>query len=422
VCIACVVAACGGGDGPDPLAERPVASRDQTRDVLRTDLELDLSSMSGVAHIEIAPSESTGLTLEIGDLAIESVSDAVGDLERTVDGSLLDIGVPPTTQPHTVTIRYQFRDHSGFDGWMNAQGLTFLWPYFCGNLYPCKSDPSDGIAFSMAVTGATGTAIYPKRIDAEAPSYMPAVAVGEYTEVELAATSSGTAISVFHLPGEQARAAAGTAHLTEVFEFYETTYGPYAFGLKVATVSAPWGPGAFGGMEHHPFWHVASGALSSQETNAHEAAHGWFGNGVRIACWEDFVLSEGVVTYMSARALAAAGVDISRSHECDLKRACDQENTIALPGTCNDIDILTHPIWSSVPYMKGAFYLSAVAGDIGADTLDDILAEFYIEHVGQPARMRDLIGRIQDAGASPQLAIDWLESEVCPVDTSALCQ
>ena len=36
---------------------------------------------------------------------------------------------------------------------------------------------------------------------------------------------------------------------------------------------------------------------------AHEAAHGWFGNGVRLRCWEDFVLSEGTASYLAARVL-----------------------------------------------------------------------------------------------------------------------
>ena len=65
------------------------------------------------------------------------------------------------------------------------------------------------------------------------------------------------------------------------------------FGSKAGIVSVAWPAGAFGGMEHHPFSHVAEAAMDSEETLVHESAHGWFGDGIRIGCWEDFVLSEG---------------------------------------------------------------------------------------------------------------------------------
>ena len=54
-------------------------------------------------------------------------------------------------------------------------------------------------------------------------------------------------------------------------------------------------------MEHHPQWHVDDSSFGSQETQAHEASHGWYGDGIRLACWEDFVLSEGTVTYLAGR-------------------------------------------------------------------------------------------------------------------------
>ena len=50
--------------------------------------------------------------------------------------------------------------------------------------------------------------------------------------------------------------------------------------------------------------------MNDEVTHAHEAAHGWFGDGIRLACWEDFVLSEGTVSYLSAHVLGqVAGAD-----------------------------------------------------------------------------------------------------------------
>jgi hypothetical protein len=425
----------GGGGGGSPDADVPFvppeASEDWERDLVSTALEIDLAARTGRATIDIAASESTGASFEIGDLEVSAVTDDQGRaLEFAAAEGQLDVGVPATGDTGTIVIDYAFQAHDGaFDGWMEAEGVTFLWPYFCGNLYPCKSDPLDGQSFEMAVTGGEGDVIYPASIPAEAPTYMPAIAVGDYTEIDLGTSSGGTRLSVWHLPGAEQEefAAQGTEHLLEVFSFFEDTYGPYIYGDKAGTVSANWGGGDYGGMEHHPYWHVSSGSLYSEEVNAHEAAHGWFGNGVRIACWEDFVLSEGLATYLAARALDESGVNLWPSYECDLKYTCrPANNTIALPDTCDSIDILNDPLWSLVPYMKGAFFLRAVATRIGEDELDQSLSAFYQANVGKAAKMEELISKIKedhpdDATAIDNLADKWLRQLRCPVRQSEIC-
>ncbi|WP_437760665.1 M1 family metallopeptidase [Sorangium sp. So ce1389] len=419
-----------GGDGGGHTT--PPAGEDWTRDILSTALELDLASLTGRATIVLAASDSTAASFEIGDLDIASVADGSGALDHEVSSGRLDVGVPSTGSDATIIIDYSFKPHEDFDGWMPGSGVSFLWPYFCGNLFPCKSDPADGLRFTMRVTGVPDgmTAVYPESIPTEAPSYMPAIAVAEFTRLELGTTSGGTRVSVWHLPGQEADAAAGTENLVGVFDFLETTYGPYPFGDNVGTVSANWGGGDFGGMEHHPFWHLSSGSLYSEEVNAHEAAHGWFGNGVRIACWEDFILSEGTATYLAARALEDLGVDAWASYECSLRSICDPEagrNTIALPDTCNEIDILTDPLWSLVPYMKGAFFFREVAETIGVDVLDRTLGAFYTANVGKAARMQDLLDAIKaatdsaGADAVDALITEWLRTLECPVDLASIC-
>lgn len=409
----------------DAQPSRPEASENTSRDILSYDLQIDLQAREGSVTITVAGDSATGLSLSIGDLSIINVTDSVGPLKTTKTEDRLDIGVPAGGEVRTLTIRYYFHTHTNFDGWLADKQVSFLWPAFCGNLYPCNPDPSDGATFLMNVTGASGTAIYPESIPSDAPSYMPAIAVGDFTEKQLGTTAAGTSVHVWYQDGEEAASLAGTAHLVEVFEFLETTYGAYSFGSKVGTVSANWGGGDFGGMEHHPYWHISSGSMDSERTNAHEAAHGWYGNGVRIACWEDFVLSEGVVTYMAARALEESGVDIWREYECSLKSFCrSSNNTAALLDTCGEIDLINHPLWSTAPYQKGSYFLRQVAVLLGVDVVDAALAEFYEANVGKAARMRDLIALLKSKGqaeAIEELAVAWLEAVACP-STEELCQ
>jgi aminopeptidase N len=295
-----------------------------------------------------------------------------------------------------------------------------LWPDFCGNLFPCNPAPHEGLTFTLALENvpAGQTAIYPNWIPIDSPPYMIAFAIGDYTQVELGTTTNGTHLSVWYLPGEEAAALRGTARLVEVFDFFEQTYGDYAFGGEAGSVSANWGPGGFGGMEHHPFWHVGSGSMGSSLTHFHEAAHGWYGNGVRIRCWEDFVLSEGLADYLSARAYEAVngpagGTAVWNFYQRQLAAlVANGFDTIAWPDGCDITDFLTHPLWSGIPYKKGALFLRAVEQRVGRDALDVALASFYECHVGEAAGMGDLIAHIEDqTGADLTDLVDgWLRS------------
>lgn len=418
-----------GGSGGGPV--NPAPSEDWTRDLISTGLELDLTALTGKATIVIAGSDtSTGASLEVGDLVISKITNDIGDVNYTVTDSQLDLGIP-SGGDQTIVVEYAFAAHDQFDGWDPASGVTFLWTTFCQNLFPCKSDPSDGLTFTVALTGvpAGQTAVYPASIPADAPSYQVAIAVGEFTKVDLGATEAGTNVVAWHLPGEAAAMATGTANLVDVFQFYETTYGAYSFGPEVGSVSANWGPGAYGGMEHHPYWHVASDAIDVEEIHAHEAAHGWYGDGVRIACWEDFVLSEGTANYLAARAMAEQGVDLWAGYDCILADVCaDGGGTVALPdSTCNDLVLIEAPLWSYVPYNKGAQFYREVEDILGVAAIDEVLAQFYVDHKNEPARMDQMISALKAKGTPAQasaievVATDWLRTEACPASAPAVC-
>lgn len=425
--------ACGGGDGDgvdagNADAARPAPGTDWDRDILRTDLAIDVSTMSGTATIELAGSSSQAASFEVGDLAITRVYDGVGDLAYDVVDGRLDLGLEASTGSVSVTIDYGFSIHNQFEGVMDS-GLTLTWPYYCGNVFPCKSTPADGTEFGLTLTGVdpSMTAVFPTTIDSESPSYMLAWAIAPFIKVELGTTTAGTQIVAWHRPGEETATANGTAHLRDVFDWLEQNIGAYSFGNLAGSVSAKWGFGAYGGMEHHPLWHVSSGAMSDEEVHAHEAAHGWFGNGIRIACWEDFVLSEGTVTYLAARGLEeVAGTTVSApiwsgyQNELNALQA-GNDNKIAWPEGCNEIDILDG-LFGSAPYMKGAFFYRAVEDKIGRTALDQALAAVYTAHVGKAARMQDMLDAIEAAsGWDPTAcALGWLRADAIPA--ASICQ
>ena len=134
------------------------ASQDWTRDILHTALDVSLAGLTARAQIELAGSDSSAASFEAQGLAISAVTDASGEpLEHVhVDGRL-DVGVPPSDAPQSIVVDYTFGLQSSFDGLLD-QGSTLLWPYFCGNLFPCKSSPQDGLTFELSVRdGPEGT-------------------------------------------------------------------------------------------------------------------------------------------------------------------------------------------------------------------------------------------------------------------------
>lgn len=417
-----LLTACGGSDSaaPDGPPELPPASADWSRDVLATDLAIAVEPRTALATITVAGSDSTGLSLEIGDLEIASVTSADGTALHFEDvGAQLDVGVPSSAEPAQIVVSYAYADHPDFDG--ATAGFTFLWPYYCGNLFPCKSDPADGLTMTLALTDvpAGQVAVYPPEIPSDAPSYQLAWAIDAYVETALGTTRNGTDVSVWHTAAQADDAASGTSNLVAAFDWFETTLGAYTFGDHVGSVGVSWGPGAYGGMEHHPRWHVGSDSLADEDTHVHEAGHGWFGDGVRIACWEDLVLSEGTTTYLSGRALDViapeVGAQVWAANANILAGLPDGE--LIWPETCGEVDVIEDDLWNSSIYYRGAFFYRAIAGSVGAEALDAALAAFYQAHVGGTATMADMLATIEaETGFDPSACAQaWLRDAAVPV-------
>jgi hypothetical protein len=387
------------------------------RDILRISLAVDMEDFHATALIRLAPMEESWVFFEAQGLSVNEVLNGSGDpLEYRYEDGRLEVLAPAGGEHVEIEVDYGFSTAERFEGYMNS-GTTLTWPYHCGNLFPCHSRPFEGQEFELQVTNVPDgdVAVYPEAIVSDAPAYQLAWAQGEYTYKTLGTTDAGTEVGFWFLPGSEARGDEGTAHLTAAVDWYEKTLGPYIFGNRIGAVEVLWGPGAIGGMEHHPYFHVSTGGLRDEAIHFHEAAHGWFGDGVRLRCWEDFVLSEGTVTYLAARALGqvvgeAAGTDAWNDIERELDFYVDREDMIVWPDSCGEVDILESGLFSRLVYMKGAFFYRDVADEVGAEVLDDVLARFYELHAGEAAGMQDMLDLIlAETGFDPTgLADGWL--------------
>jgi hypothetical protein len=360
--------------------------------------------------------DSLAASLEAGGLDVQSVRSADVELEFEEHSGRLDIGLPDHDGVAEVTIDYSFEIGDRFEGLMD-QGTTLTWPYHCGNLFPCRSDPTDGLTFDVTVEGAPGgqSTISPPIGPGDAPAYQLAWATGDYTELELGTTTAGTSLSTWYLPEGLDDAVVGTADLVAVFDWLEQTLGPYPFGDRAGSVEVDWGPNSHGGMEHHPIWHVSGPAMDDVTVHVHEAAHGWFGGGVRLACWEDLVLSEGTASYLTARAIGQAigpeaEEEVWHDYADRLEVVLHWDDRVVLPDSCGELDVLEDGLFGDGAYMKGAWFWQQVAEEVGAEALDDALAGFFTERVGGVARMAELVGHVETATGTDlsALAEGWL--------------
>jgi len=419
----------GGSGGAGGAGEGPPPAEDMARDIQHTALVVDLATKTTTATIDLAPSPSAGASFDVRGLDIRSVTQDGAPLQWALTQGRLDLGVPVKTDgPSQVVIEAGFKEQATFEGLMQ-NGSTLTWPYFCGNIFPCHPDPADGTTFALDVTGTPAglTTVFPPTIQSSAPAYQIAWATGSYTPLDVGTTTLGTHLTAYYLPGGEAAAQTGTAPLRDVMDWYETTYGAYPFGKEAGSVSTDWGPGAYGGMEHHPLWHIATIAMGDPWIHAHEAAHGWFGDGVRIACWEDFVLSEGTVSYLEARAIAKVmGVDeetkLWTHYQSRLDNAmAGSSPKIAWPEGCGTIDVLKDGLFGDIVYMKGAFFFRALEGKIGANMVDTALKAFFAKYKGKAAHFQDLLDVTKSVVGydATACATGWLRSEAVPAE--AVC-
>ena len=400
---------------------------DPAGDIESTHVLLDLAARTGRATL--VASTHRGLTLDVRGLQIIDVTDGSRALTHEEDDGLLRVALRGTHQ--TVVVRYRFGLAGPMEGFM-ATGSSLTWPDHCGNLFPCHPDPADGARFHVEVRGVPDgqLAITTPALEVEAPAYMPAVAVGPYTEASLGTTSAGTRVVRYTLPGGEAAADVGTADLVAVVDFLERAYGPYAYGGVLGPVEVRWPSTSFAGMEHHPYFHVGAGSMDDPYIHAHEAAHGWFGNAVRIACAEDFVLSEGVTTYAALRALEAiTATNAWDGYASRVRRGCGLESarTAAMPSTCGVARLGYDAVSTQATYAKGACFLRDVAEEVGPAALDATIGRFYRAHRGQATEMEVLIDAIREGHPDHRDAVDalvvaWLTGQRCPVDAVARCR
>src|SRR5690606_32497625 len=137
------------------------------------------------------------------------------------------------------------------------------------------------------------------QMDEEIPSYLAAVAVGPYSEVNwiYQGIQSQIPVQMAVRAVDSTNLKNSFIHLNDAMDAYESAYGPYLFN-KVGYSVVPFSSGA---MEHASLVAYPSNAVNgntgSELLMAHELSHHWWGNLVTCDDQEDMWLNEGWASF-----------------------------------------------------------------------------------------------------------------------------
>lgn len=149
---------------------------------------------------------------------------------------------------------------------------------------------------------ADGTKISHWKMSNSIPTYLAAVAVGNFYEFRdtIEGKQRPIPVSVFVPPARKEKISGSFANLEKHFQTFEKHFGAYRWE-KVGFAGVPFAGGA---MEHATLISFpgssASGTLDSEMLLAHELSHHWFGNLVTCASEADMWLNEGWASYCEA--------------------------------------------------------------------------------------------------------------------------
>ena len=264
---------------------------------------------------------------------------------------------------------------------------TMTWPYNTGALFPSNSAPSDGATAVVNVKVAPGFQAVTTSHggDAQSPAYAIAFYASKDFQLGDAGHShDGVAVTGFGAGHEvpQKIRAAYQATARDALDFYSGWLGRFDYGNSLRLVEVG---GELGGMEHTSavaiMLNSAKDADGSREVAAHETAHHWFGDNLRIADWGDFWMSEGFTNYATYRFFEHsegpekfhALLDGARDELAATLEA--NPHALAVPAYTD-----VNEIFDAVPYQLGPWMLRMMETTLGRPAFDGLLRDWYQTH------------------------------------------
>jgi aminopeptidase N len=411
-------------------------------------LDLDLQTsfedkrLSGVADLTIArhAPDATKLVLDTRDLTIRQTwwLRGAGDLvplrftlgvRDPMLGTPLTIDLPPEANApeFAVRISYQTRpEASGLQWVAAAQTAEKTHPFLftqsqaihARSWIPLQDTPQVRMTYSATIHVPPGmravmsaenslelatNGVYQFRMPQAIPSYLIALGVGK---LEFRATGPRT--GVFAESSVVEAAAKEFSETEQMIEVSEKLFGPYRWGRYDLLILPPSFP--FGGMENPRLSFITptviAGDRSLTALIAHELAHSWSGNLVTNATWRDLWLNEGLTVFLQGRIMLAVYGERREAMEEALDLATLRNELATLPASDQILAIDLRgrdpdDVFTQVPYIKGALFVSWLASRFGDGPVDKFLHQYFDQFAFQSITTEDFRAYL-DANLLPQ--------------------
>lgn len=350
-------------------------------------------------------------------IVLEAYEDRLNVERVLVDGSEVPFSMKDNrlhvNAPGAASIEVQYAVRPVDKDDANAYGLirdkytgrmwTLTWPYNTGALFPSNSHPADGATSKVTVRIPQGhEAVGPGNgaTSFETNHEAPAYSVAFYTANRFAhgpgmCSCHGVTVTAAGKGNEVPKAIreSYTKAAADSLDFYSDWLGGYDYGTTLKLVEAD---GGLGGMEHTGAVAIMMGAAKDPEESrvvaAHETAHHWFGNNIRIKHWGDFWMSEGFTNYATYRFLRHAdGEDRFRKLMSDARRSVtsslkDNPHALSAPAHTD-----VNEIFDDVPYEMGPWILRMMEVKLGTGTFDGLLKAWFQDKRGSAVSTEDFI-------------------------------
>lgn len=429
-------------------------------DHLRLDLTVDFDhrTLSGTAELQLHRLDPAvdHVTLDTQSLDIRAVecASAIGAWTATaftlgtadaVLGTPLTIALPPGAQRLRIT--YSTRPEASGLQWLTpAQTAGKKSPFLFSqseaihgrSWIPMQDTPSVRSTFEATIRAPKGLravmgaemddrpgpdGAWHFRMPQPIPGYLIAIAVGD-----LGFKATGPRTGVYAEPSMLDRAAYEFAETGHTIDLAEKAYGPYRWGRYDILVLPPSFP--FGGMENPRLTFstptVITGDRKLVSLITHELAHSWSGNLVTNASWSDFWLNEGFTEYLTYRLTDAQFGQEQGDAERLLGFADLQQDMAAADPADRPLYRQTpardpDAVYSSIPYERGALFLTWLETQVGRGAFDTFLRGWFNDHAFHSASTREFIDYLQThllaqnpGKVSPAQIDAWIYGEPLP--------
>jgi len=338
---------------------------------LRQQLEMVLDPRelryTGATLIAVEVTENVdSILLHAQDMTITGVSfgkkGALADAQfEQLEHALLEISTMSTITPGQYELQISFKDDFNTDSVsmyrVEEKGRFHIFSQMeaseAREAFPCFDEPAYKIPWHMTLTvpeymtAVSNTPIENTRIDGESkqlvfaesapmPSYLIAIAVGEFETVDIPGMSvPGRVVTTLGKTALTGLAVDSTPKLLAGLEDYFDTRYPYQKLDLVATPEFWYGamenPGAIVYLDRailiDPDNADATRFRSIVGTNSHELAHQWFGDVVTMDWWVDLWLNESFASWMGDKIVERTypELDIAKSRMPAMFKTMDRD-------------------------------------------------------------------------------------------------